>query len=511
LANYFRFLIPNFSWFANHLTMLFKKDSKYKEGPLPEKAMAAFLHLRTALGEAPIVGHPRPDGEYLLTADACTGDSENPGGLGAVLAQRMPDDTEVVLAYASRSLKPNEQNYSAYLLEAAASSWAIDHYSVYLRGRRFTLFTDHKPLESLSTIHTKTLNRLQQQMLEYDFDIRYKEGKTNVIADALSRNTVSEIKISALEDETGTFAEAQGKDPLAQAIRAYLADQELPEDQQSSNRIRKLGREMYLGQGCLWKAYSKKGQRTRNLLYTPVALRERALEGAHSSWIGGHSGSQKTAERLLQNFWWPGLHSDAIAFVKNCVRCQQATGAKPSDAPLQSLEICGEPNERVHIDLFGPLKTRSPSGNSLIMVITDGFTKYTELVALPDKSAESCARALFERWICRFGVPSVLVSDRGREFLNETVKQMTEYLGMTHKFTSPFHPQTNASAERYNRTMKSYLTKMLDNDCTLDWERWLPAMMLSYNTQVHRATMESPFFLTFLHDPKLPYFDIVQR
>ena len=100
----------------------------------------------------------------------------------------------------------------------------------------------------------------------------------------------------------------------------------------------------------------------------------------------------------------------------------------------------------MHIDLFGPLKTRSPSGNTMIM--TDGFTKYTELVAIPNKSAETCARALFERWICRFGVPAVLVSDRGREFLNDTVNQMTEYLGVTHKFTSPFHPETNASAER---------------------------------------------------------------
>ena len=111
-------------------------------------------------------------------------------GAWSVLIQRLSDYTEIVLAYASRALKPNEQNYGAYLLEAAASSWAVDHYSVYLRGRSFTLFTDHKPLESLSTIHTKTLNRLQQQMLEYDFDIRYKEGKTNIIANTLSMNTV---------------------------------------------------------------------------------------------------------------------------------------------------------------------------------------------------------------------------------------------------------------------------------------------------------------------------------
>ena len=94
-----------------------------------------------------------------------------------------------------------------YLLELAAAAWAIDNFAVYLRGRRFTLFTDHKPLETLSTVHTKTLNRLQQQLLEFDFDIRYKEGKENTVADALSRNT-----IAALDDESGTLRKAQTAD-----------------------------------------------------------------------------------------------------------------------------------------------------------------------------------------------------------------------------------------------------------------------------------------------------------
>ena len=56
--------------------------------------------------------------------------------------------------------------------------------------------------------------------------------------------------------------------------------------------------------------------------------------------------------------------------------------------------------------------------------------------------------------------------------------------------------------------MKAYLTAMLSNEQTLDWEEWLPTLMFSYNTQVHKYTLESPFFLTYLHDPKLPFFNI---
>ena len=82
-----------------------------------------------------------------------------------------------MIDYASRGHKANEKNYSAYLLELAAAAWAIDNFAVYLRGLRFTLYTDHKPLETLSTVHTKTLNRLQQQLLEFDFDIRTKRAR----------------------------------------------------------------------------------------------------------------------------------------------------------------------------------------------------------------------------------------------------------------------------------------------------------------------------------------------
>ena len=88
-----------------------------------------------------------------------------------LLTQIWEDGVEHMIAYASRSLKPNEENYSAYLLELEATSWATDHFSVYLRGKHFELFTDHKLLETLSKEHKKTLNHLEQQLLEYDFKI----------------------------------------------------------------------------------------------------------------------------------------------------------------------------------------------------------------------------------------------------------------------------------------------------------------------------------------------------
>ena len=94
---------------------------------------------------------------------------------------------------------------------------------------------------------------------------------------------------------------------------------------------------------------------------------------------------EKTLNRVQANFWWPGVTADVERFVKDCTRSQETQQATPQNAPLQSLATAGEPNERVHMDLFGPLKSRSASGNKLILVITDAFTKYTELVPLHNK------------------------------------------------------------------------------------------------------------------------------
>jgi len=505
LANYFRFLIPDFSKYATRLTKLTKSESGYKEGPLPVESQEAFTYLKEALCASPLVAHPKPGLCYRLTTDASAGDDKHPGGFGAVLSQVWEDDTEHVVSYASRSLKPNECNYSAYLLELAAAAWAIDHFSVYLKGRHFELFTDHKPLEALSKVHQKTLNRLQEQMLEYDFKVNYKKGLDNAAADALSRNAI----ISALSDESGDLKEAQQSDPFCQDVRRFLKTGELPDHTLGyKSKVEKTAKDCFIDAGLIWMELRRPGRQPRRVLLAPKCLRHMIMDAAHSSWAGGHSGKQRTVDRIELSYYWPGITYDVDTFLSTCVRCQEMAGRKPAPSPLQSLPICEEPNFRVHMDLFGPLKTRSAAGNKYIMVITDAFSKYTELVAIPDKTADSVAKAFFEAWICRHGVPVHIVSDRGTEFLNKVMSDLCGWLGIDHNATSSYHPQSNSQAETYNRTMIRYLSALLDNANTLDWEEMLPAMMMAYNCHVQRATQESPFFLTFLHSPRLPYFNL---
>jgi hypothetical protein len=133
------------------------------------------------------MAYPRADRTYALIVDASIGTNSIEGGMGAILCQIEKNGKFHSISYASKQLIKHEKNYSPFLLEMNAVVWAMEYYQENLRGRRFILYTDHKPLETLGTLHTKTMNRLQLAMMDFDFEIRYKKG-SEMPADFLSRS-----------------------------------------------------------------------------------------------------------------------------------------------------------------------------------------------------------------------------------------------------------------------------------------------------------------------------------
>ncbi|MGL6003312.1 DDE-type integrase/transposase/recombinase, partial [Aeromonas sobria] len=208
---------------------------------------------------------------------------------------------------------------------------------------------------------------------------------------------------------------------------------------------------------------------------------------------------------ILQCYYWPGMDRDINDFIKSCVKCQQRVkNNKTNNTSLQPLPQCSAPNQRIHADLFGPLKT-SGSGKKYILCITDSMTKYVELVALPDKEAQTVAEAMFNRWICRYGSPLQITTDGGKEFCSKLSDRLYELMKIDHLTTSPYHPQCNSQAEIVNKTIAKYLSSFVDQT-TLDWETYLPPLMFAYNTSMHSTTKFSPFFLTFGQKPRAPHF-----
>jgi hypothetical protein len=129
------------------------------------------------------------------------------------------------------------------MLEMQAAICGMEHFGTYLRGREFTLFTDHRPLEKLGKVHTKTLNRLQEIMNTYDFEIMCKKG-CKMPADHLSRNLVSTISWEASQ-----LQQAQAADPLLKALKKFLLNSQLPHDPKCQTLVRHFANDCFIEDG----------------------------------------------------------------------------------------------------------------------------------------------------------------------------------------------------------------------------------------------------------------------
>nr|GEZ63485.1 putative reverse transcriptase domain-containing protein [Tanacetum cinerariifolium] len=178
LTGYYRIFIKDFSKIAKSLTILTQKDKKFVWG---EGQEMAFQILKQKLCEALILALPEGNNDFVVYCDASI------QGLGVVSMQR-----EKVIAYASRQLKPHEENYTTHDLELGAVVFALKIWRHYLYGTKCIVFTDHKSLQHV--FNQKELNMGQRRWLEllidYDCEIRYHPGKENVVADALSQKRI---------------------------------------------------------------------------------------------------------------------------------------------------------------------------------------------------------------------------------------------------------------------------------------------------------------------------------
>lgn len=148
---------------------------------------------------------------------------------------------------------------------------------------------------------------------------------------------------------------------------------------------------------------------------------------------------KKTYLKLTNAYFWPNMKTDIQVHIDSCLQCQvwKKSNAKPT--PLQPLQTVNQPNQQVHIDLSGSLKTSS-EGNKMVLVMTDAFTKYAEAIAIPHKHVEMVAMEIFVHWICRFGSPIQIHWDNETEFVNKLSKELFILLEIKHFTTTPGHP-----------------------------------------------------------------------
>jgi len=152
------------------------------------------------------------------------------------------------------------------------------------------------------------------------------------------------------------------------------------------------------------------------------------------------------------------------------------------------------PWDQIAVDLMGGLPT-SENGDEYIAVVTDHFSRYSLLFALPNKEANTIALMLWKT-IGMMGPPRTIRSDNGSEFVNKVVDQLCNHLNIDRTLISAYNPRANGQAERTNSTVLQMLRKML-NGIQKDWPRHLPTIQLALNSRIHASTGSTPFSLMF--------------
>jgi len=397
----------------------------------------AFVNIKKAFAAKISLTQPDFNRRFCIACDA------SDAAVGAVLYQ---DGDDPPVSFASRKLTAAEVNYSTTDKEFMALVWAVKKFRPYVYGTNFKVFTDHKPLLAMvknKKAHNGRQARYQMDLEEYTFELCYRAGHLNVVADALSRSVKS-----------GEEVEIQRSLEISAAISVPELDwRELQLSDSFCADILKSIESGHVKSG--YNCDSRGILRYYGRVVIPTSQVQKMILLYHNQ---GHFSPIKTRSVMLgAGYWFPRMRSVISEKTENCTSCSRRS-YQQFKAPTISLPKAPEVQlfQFVAIDIVGPLPV-AKSGYSYVLTIIDHASRWLEAIPMTNIRAETCAKAFVNNWIFRYGPPSILHSDRGAQFLSDVFVQIREKFGIDKSVTTPYHPEGNAIIERVHRTLKDRL------------------------------------------------------
>ena len=447
----------------------------------------AFESAKATLAKATLLVHPHSSAPTNLTVDA------SDISLGAVLEQYI-DNTWQPIGFFSRKLNPAQTRYSAFDRELLGIHAAIKHFRHLLEGRPFVVYTDHKPLtfalEQRSDNYSSRQSRHLSYISEFTSDIRHISGKSNVVADAFSRVSINQITSSwSVSATVLDIAKAQAQDPEVMALETTTTSLQL---------------RLFPIPDCSLRILCDVS--TGKLRpYVPTSLRKQVFTDLHSL---SHPGVAASRQLISERFVWFKMSKDIKQWVDSCLQCQRSKIGQHTISPISTFEPPSGRFKEIHVDLVGPLP--SSGGYTYLFTIIDRFTRWPEAMPIKNATAETCSKALLSGWISRFGLPSTITSDRGRQFISTLWSELSNLFGIKLNFTTSYHPQSNGMVERMHRHLKTALKARLDSH---NWIDSLPIVLLGMRTALKEDIGNSSAELVYGTPLTIPgeFFDVSPR
>ena len=310
-------------------------------------------------------------------------------------------------------------------------------------------------------------------------------------ANALLVNAVTEIKLNENEVKD---ANVDVESPVHILATEQRSDDslntcfEMAENKKANYYIRKYDK-------LLFHIDTVNGQSVHRLV-VPKGRRKEILHKAHDSVWGGHLGSKKTLQRIKQSFYWPEMKRDVTQYCATCMECQLHRRVTKSDrVPITPVTRPDNSFDVVNVDLIGPFEPKSSRGHSYILCLVDQCSRYPDAICLTAPTAKNTCDALLEIF-ARTSIPKVIVMDNATNFTSALTREFLARLGVSPRFSTPYHPEGNSVVERWNQVLKNMLRAIV-KEHPRDWDKQVPFLLWAYREVPNATTGVSPHEMIF--------------
>ena len=514
---YYRKFIPKYSDITRPLTNLTRKDIPFEWS---KACQAAFEMLKEYLLKEPILKYPKPDQPYILYTDA------SKYAWAGVLTQAYTYKEETKeyvihhpITYVSGLFKGPQLNWAALTKEVYAIYMVARKPDYYLREAETTIRSNHLPLKSFllkNTKNDKVNNWGVGLASKYTLKFEYVKGIKNTLTDTMSRLVTLDPDIRLAKEPDGyQFRKQIGSQTtqpdedikLISLIQRQINDKFC---QNIRDRILKQGPKAvypYYLEGELLMRYIEDNKQKFEVIVISSDLSSIVLKLAHDDL--GHNGSARTYIILRRNYYWKGLRPDVIRHVKRCVVCRKYNSASPR-YNKGIFQAPGAPMDFISMELIGEFHPPSSHGNKYALTVICMLSGWTWCIPIPDKTASVVVQAYLKHVHHVFGPSRKILPDNRTEFSNKLFEVVAKELGVEHKiYSPPYRPQSNGRIEGFHAFLKTCLAKHVS--ANIEWDEVCTLATAAYNFLPNEHSKESPFFIMFRCDPRLPLAELFQH
>ena len=343
-------------------------------------------------------------------------------GLGVVLMQNHHP-----IAFIGRSLNTQQQSLSTYEKELLAVVFVVQKWRHYLLPKKFIIRTDHRSLKYIldQRLSTTFQQKWLVKLMEFDLSIEYREGRENVVVDALSRLDSPEIMALQVHQPDSSMPsrieQSWQKDPILQQLISDLKSN--PSSHKHYTWVRNEPR--------------RKG---RLVIGSDSQLRQNILSWIHASTCGGHLGRDATLQKMKNVVYWRGIFKVVKFFVHQCVTFQRSKyNTVASPGLLQPLPIPEHVQQHITMDFIEGLP--SSFGKQVIFIVVDRLSKASHFMALSHPyTAADKAQCFLDHVFKLHGFPDTITSDRDPVFVSHFWKEFMSLQGIQVQLSTAYHP-----------------------------------------------------------------------